>query len=307
MAARAISADELAAFADFSADADRCDRVAAYLDRLWTSGASRPDWCLVCERDGGIVGRLAWWGMPGSEKPSVVDFLDVAPRGDEDAVVRELLDASVASLQLAGQSLAAIVDEPSPLYPEPRRVITLLNRYGFQLERVTARWKWTAGSVVPRTFLRLTFHALDDVGRERFVAALGRVLVGTLDRALRGSSRDLTESEVAGEHWEQLAALEHEPGWYQLAFDEAGALVGLIAPARNADGRPIIAFVGVVPEQRGRGYVDELLAKATEILVATDSTIIHADADIENEPMLAAFRRGGYREFARRTELVLAP
>ena len=90
--------------------------------------------------------------------------------------------------------------------------------------------------------------------------------------------------------------------WWRLAYTAQGSLVGLAIPSRNADGA-VVGYLGVVPEMRGNGYVDDLLAEITHLLAAEGEERIHADTDLANEPMAAAFRRAGYRNFAVRMVL----
>ena len=63
----------------------------------------------------------------------------------------------------------------------------------------------------------------------------------------------------------------------------------------------------MVPEHRGKGYVDEgyvanLLTMGTHTLLAAGAEYVRTDTDIRNVSMAAAFRRAGYSEFARRRE-----
>ena len=88
----------------------------------------------------------------------------------------------------------------------------------------------------------------------------------------------------------------HEPGWWQLAYTDSDTLVGLVMPARN-DTSSIIGYIGVVPEQRGNGYINDLLHGATTLHYENGARRIVADTDVENIPMANAFRRGGYKEF----------
>ncbi len=75
-----------------------------------------------------------------------------------------------------------------------------------------------------------------------------------------------------------------------------------------------VYYVGVVPEKRGRSYVDDLLAAGTAILLAalakggSDKPLL-ADTDAADSPMAAAFDRTGWVRFARRREYAvgLAP
>ena len=64
-----------------------------------------------------------------------------------------------------------------------------------------------------------------------------------------------------------------------------------------------IGYIGVVPERRGRGYVNDLLARGTETLLRVgNGQVLRADTDVDNAPMAAAFERAGYRRFATRRE-----
>ena len=68
-----------------------------------------------------------------------------------------------------------------------------------------------------------------------------------------------------------------------------------------------IFYVGVVPEMRVRGYVDDLLATGTTTLLAArakgrNEKPLRADTDVANAPMAAAFERAGWARFAGRRE-----
>jgi len=86
--------------------------------------------------------------------------------------------------------------------------------------------------------------------------------------------------------------------------DEADALVGLVMPA-CAPSMGTIGYVGVVPERRGQGYVDDLLSRGTATLLRTDPPVLRADADLDNLPMAAAFSRGGWHRIGTRREYEL--
>lgn len=62
---------------------------------------------------------------------------------------------------------------------------------------------------------------------------------------------------------------------------------------------PDIGYIGVLPEHRGRGYVDDLLLEATHLLDDGSIDDIGATTDVGNLPMAAAFARCGYTVIAR--------
>jgi RimJ/RimL family protein N-acetyltransferase len=76
--------------------------------------------------------------------------------------------------------------------------------------------------------------------------------------------------------------------------------------ARNPSSA-VIAYVGVVPDQRGRGLAPELVRRGTERLLESGATEIRSDCDQDNVGMVKAFERAGYQQFARRRTFHRAP
>ncbi len=130
------------------------------------------------------------------------------------------------------------------------------------MSRETSRFEWRRGVAVPAETRRLEFRTLDEVGEAAFVDAIARVSEGTLDREISAEREELGVREAARQFFELELQLEHDPAWCQLAYTPSGDLVGLVMPAKNPT-TPVINYIGVVPEQRGRGYVDDLLARGT--------------------------------------------
>src|ERR1700760_4771132 len=91
-----------------------------------------------------------------------------------------------------------------------------------------------------------------------------------------------------------------ERAWWRLAdtasaSDRAsGAVAGFAIPSATLYHRNV-GYLGVVPEQRGHGYVDDLLAEITRGHAADGADRIIATPDLANAPMAAAFDRAGYR------------
>jgi ribosomal protein S18 acetylase RimI-like enzyme len=149
---------------------------------------------------------------------------------------------------------------------------------------------------------------LDEVGEEEFVGAIERVSEGTLDREIQDERDEFGPAEAARQFFELERKLEYDPAWCRLAYGPDGGLVGLVMPARNPTSA-VINFIGVVPEHRGRRYVDDLLAEGTAALHAAGAEYVRADTDTRNLPMTAAVGRAGYAEFAKSREygVKLAP
>lgn len=92
--------------------------------------------------------------------------------------------------------------------------------------------------------------------------------------------------------------VRHDPSWWRLAYDrQSGDLAGLVMPAKPP-GFLTVFHVGVVPEMRGRGYVDDLLAAGTASRLGARAKggterPLRAGTDIANAPTAAAFGRAG--------------
>jgi RimJ/RimL family protein N-acetyltransferase len=124
-------------------------------------------------------------------------------------------------------------------------------------------------------------------------------LEGTNDRGLQADRQRWGADEAARRQVQASKALRHTLGWWQLAYTPDHALVGVIMPSQN-DGGPIIDYAGVVPEQRGRGYVNDLLDKGIAVLQADRAARIRSDSDTGNLAMARAFRQTGFKKFGTR-------
>jgi RimJ/RimL family protein N-acetyltransferase len=87
-----------------------------------------------------------------------------------------------------------------------------------------------------------------------------------------------------------------EREWWRLAYTADGGLAGLAMPNCNPYG-PVVGYLGVVPELRGRRYIDDILAEITRFHAARGAHRITDATDTTNLPMAAAFERAGYRNY----------
>ena len=220
----------------------------------------------------------------GDVGPDGTAFVEALPADPDEA--RELLEHTLARLDPKPSRLEYVLDVP---HPEKQ---VLLERLGFELARVTRRWEWRRGTAMPAVEDRLRYRTVE---RGELEEAIARIAEHSLDRRLDPGEAQRQAALLLG--------LEHEPGWYELAFADDGGVVGLLAAAR-VQSWPIVALIGVVPEHRGRGHALRLLARATRHLAQAGAKIIRADTDVLNEPMAKAFRRAGYEQFATRSEYV---
>ena len=154
---------------------------------------------------------------------------------------------------------------------------------------------------MPEPSGRLRFRAVAD--RAELVGLMTSVLEGTLDAHSRVELTRMTPGEQANlQYDDELARYTTPREWWRVATQADGTPVGFVIPARNAY-NPIIAYIGVLPAFRGKGYVDDILAEGTRILAAQDVPRIRASTDVDNVPMARAFARAGYATFERQLDM----
>ncbi len=300
------SADEasLDSFLSVSAGSPYQPQLSEYLHRLIDQGATRPEWCLIGLDLQEPVARAALWALSGTTEPT--DIVLVACDWDEDDLAsgRALLtELHERARGLGSDALSHHVDSPPgpPQYQENDDArVRLLEDCGYELLRDGLRWRLTVSpsSAAPHTS-SLMFRSLSETGEDAFVDAITRTYAATRDTWLGRNVEELGPARAARGDFDDARGLEYEPGWWELAYTDAGELAGVIMATRNR-GSAVIYYVGVVPEQRGRGIAAQLVQRGTEHLAAAGVDEIRGDCDRNNVAMVKAFERAGYERFARR-------
>jgi len=135
-----------------------------------------------------------------------------------------------------------------------------------------------------------------------FKEMISQVVVNSLDREDKKhltpeSHRELVDNvfHVDDEYF------QYEKEWWELAYYQ-GELVGMIQPVafkgckKNGLLEGTIHYIGVKPEYRGKGLINDLLLRATRVLQDIGVWRIFADTDVENIPMRNAFVKVGYEK-----------
>jgi RimJ/RimL family protein N-acetyltransferase len=132
---------------------------------------------------------------------------------------------------------------------------------------------------------------------EVFVDLFRQVLADTLDATSRKEAERIgADRQARSDVAFYRDAMLGDRSWWRIARTPGGEVVGFGLPSRNHNS-PVVGYLGVLPQHRGFGYVDEILQEITRVLVnETDAQHIRADTDRANAPMAAAFRRAGYRD-----------
>jgi RimJ/RimL family protein N-acetyltransferase len=145
----------------------------------------------------------------------------------------------------------------------------------------------------------LVFRPLPEVGEDAFFAAFAATHEGTRDAWLRRQIEKHGLDSAARAEFEDYKEFDHLPEWWELAYTADDELAGVIMPARNPTSA-VIGHVGVMPQQRGRGFAAQLVRRGTGVLLASGAEEVRADCDSDNVAMVKAFERAGYAQIARR-------
>lgn len=259
------------------------------------AGRRKPEWLWLATRGDRVTARAAWWSRPGDGSPLVMDVLDVADGCLDDAV----------------HLVRAALPDPAPEFtrfvaPDWQRSeddlwMRVLEECGARLFVERLRLHWESGTPITPPTGRVTFRRPCDAAE--LIGLMTRVLDGSLDAHSRDELTRMSPRESAEEQYH--SELERYPSpreWWRVAELPGGEPAGFVVPAHNGY-NPIIAYIAVLPEQRGRGLIDDLLAEGTRILDDQNVPRIRAATDVGNTPMAAAFGRAGYQVFQRQVDM----
>ncbi|WP_320783797.1 GNAT family N-acetyltransferase [Streptomyces sp. CRN 30] len=258
----------------------------------------RPDWKRVALRDGRVVARGAWWGGPDDTAPLNINWFDVAEGETE---------AGAALLRTAPWQVELELNLPGGWRDVPhlraaagtRRAAAAAAGYAPLVERYLYRWTPECG--LPARPGRLRFAAEPDDAVLHDM--LRRIHSVTLDAHARKAVEEGGPDRAAQEELDFFRWLPSPREWWQVAYTEAGEPVGMHVPAHNPSG-PCVAFVGVLPERRGRGYAYDLLTECLHTLVGQGAAFVAAATDRGNRPMAAHFARAGFPVVRERVNFV---
>ena len=109
--------------------------------------------------------------------------------------------------------------------------------------------------------------------------------------------KKIGERQYAQRLFQKLMQIDDDLSHYLLAYEkESKDLVGIVVPQRFSEQRGAINYVGVVPNKRRQGYVDELLKYATYVLHKEGIQNIIADIDSKDIPLKKALLRIDFKK-----------
>ncbi|MFI5930663.1 GNAT family N-acetyltransferase [Actinoplanes sp. NPDC051494] len=257
-------------------------------------------WVAV-DDDDRLLARAGFWSRAGDPHPLVLDVFDMT----EAAAGEQLLRAALATLPAPPEYTRYLPPDwrdDDAVRTGMRARIAALEATGATVFVERLRLHREPGTPIAAPSGRLTFREPRDA--TELIDLMTRVLDGTLDAHHRDELTRMSPAESAQLTYDdELARYASPYEWWRIAELPDGSPAGFVIPAHNGY-NPIIAYLGVLPELRGHGYIDDILAEGTRILAAQGVPRIRAATDLGNVPMARAFARGGYTVFERQLDMV---
>lgn len=259
----------------------------------------RLEWSWIYERDNRLLARALWWGLPDDSYPASLDCIWVDPSiPDPAGIATELINAGHHAFRAGGMKRLPefLIDVATDWRTNPEAVSAVtwrdeaLGAAGLEETIERLKFAWTRGTPVPRKSARLEFLPGDD---EAFLDVFRDVAQGSLDIHTQADLIDMGPTAQAQDDLEFYLGLPGDRTMWRIAFDQHGSRVGFIIASRSAYDASV-SYLGVEPEHRGHGFVDDLLAQITIMHSDNGAPRITGTTDTTNAPMAAAFTRAGY-------------
>lgn len=272
------------------------------------AGRLRPEWTSVAiDKQGSVLGRAMWWGRD-TDRPLVLDVWDAHP---ESASRRQLLTALIEHGHAALARLGVAVPLPHALRvptawrddPTIAADVELKTQVAAAagLTLVNERWQyqWNLPQPWPNEPSRLTFESADD---DTFLGLFAQAAIGSLDVMTQRELATVGAHELARNELAYYTACPGERAWWRVAVTIGGEAVGIVIPSATPTNHNV-GYLAVLPDHRGRGYVDELLGHITRFHASQGAARITATTDAVNGPMASALDRAGYSRTETRIDL----
>jgi ribosomal protein S18 acetylase RimI-like enzyme len=266
---------------------EECERRCGNALHLLRRGELDPQSIFVLHGDSGLRGAIVCLPVPGA---SALVWPPGIAEGEGTEMEDRLLHHAIAWLRRRGVKLAQTLLAPDEAY-----LATPLERNGFA--PITQLWYMRHDLNVPvhclDTPARLDYQPFDD--GSIFRQTLARTYEATRDCPEVNGVR--TIDEVLEGHRAQGA---FDPRRWWLALEDGRPVGVLMMTEMPESGDWEVAYMGVVPECRRRGFGREILLKALCEARAADVPVVTLSVDARNRPAWNLYRSLGFEPFDER-------
>lgn len=256
---------------------------------LWDDGLSFPEWCFLFEEEGKTVGRIGYWASLDNPMELHIFGL-VLPWNDDNCqlIGQKLISESIEKMKKQGVKTVnyQLHSDEGKAFILTKQIVELIGMEEIQAKK---RFVLTKNSFQHKDNNRLLYKSLKEVGQSLFIETIEKVTTKTLDRRLFGGK------EAAKNHFHDLKSLDFSVENWFIAYLR-DQIIGLIIPQKLTDDIGAINYIGVIPDERGQGYVIDLLDQGIKNLFRRSMEKIIADIDELNYPMEQALLKVGFQK-----------
>ncbi len=291
MEVRTIKENEINLFTSLDNDPKSFEKT---VKKLWKDKLSSPNWCFIIKENENIIGRIGFWTPNKNNKSAIIFGLKLINKNNDFIEIgTKLLKDSFNIMKQKGfkyiDSQLDSVDEEFSFNKKLYKNIDMeiiQSKYRFKL--VTKNYNYSLNN-------RLKYKPIKETSKDYFIKILKEVTKKTLDREDKQNIKRHGELKAAEKHFDSLSSIEYSPDNWFLGYNDS-KVVGLIIPQLLFDSIGTINYIGVVPKNRGNGFVIDLLDKGIRNLIERDVNEIIADIDTDNKPMKIALNKMGFKE-----------
>jgi RimJ/RimL family protein N-acetyltransferase len=251
------------------------------VNSLWENNQSRPEWCFVIKDREQVIGRIGFWADSGVTDTVRVFGLYIVPDDSIPIGTTLLKDALDRMIEQGTIRISAQVNSKETNHKSYEQIYL---SSGFELYQEKLRFTLHQSAYTPVVEQRLQYKTLQDVGVETYVNAIKLVSKNTFDLDDQKTIAEFGEDEAAKQYFACLQDIDYTPLRWKLGYVQ-DRLVGLVVPQAFDEKVGAINYIGVVPEERGKGYSLDLLSAGAESLFQVGINEVIADIDRDNLPL----------------------
>lgn len=289
MRIRSIETTEISRFEQIGVD-QRTLNLQKWLD----ANRTKLEWCFVAEASGEFLARVIYGVFSDQPQDLKIWQLKIDHRfADYIETGKQLIHESLAKLKESD-----FTSVEYHLYDHGDNASAYQSLFVSQGFNITQEKRSFEACQMNQSDQpqRLYYKCIQEVGEDTFIEAIESVTVGTLDRDDIESVSQNGSTKAARMYFELLKEIDFNRSWWRLAYDVEGRFVGLVVPQRFDEACGAINYIGVAPDQRGNGYVYDLLREASNVMLEAGLKTLIAEIDIQNQPLDDALRKLGFHE-----------
>lgn len=246
------------------------------------------EWCFIAEDNNKFLGRVVYGVFDNN-----LEILDIGVKEANYKILFELLKYSLEEMKTKGfRKVEYHIYSDKDGFEE---YVEILKRVGFNITQEKKSFTWESDRGVSNKSGRLTFKNLEEIGMDSFIEAIEKVTYETLDRDDIECVKEFGNKQAAANYFNQLKDIDFNKEWWRLAYTYNNKLIGLIIPQKLNEDVGAINYIGVIPKERGKGYVRDLIIEGVTVLKENNIKKVIADIDTENHPMDSALSNEGFK------------